>query len=161
MAGRSKQEKRGRASEGPASVSKELDELSCELLGEALDALAAGVELLAVVVVQDGEGAVSSCSFGDDGPEECLAAARAYVRSLARSGGDAKAGLGMPERYAIVYDADVADESGAYAPALILEFGEKGSSTAFSAFVLYDGFGEGEGFSWSDPEAAGEEDLLL
>lgn len=146
---------------GPSSVSPELDELSCELLGEALDALAAGIELVVVVVVQDAGGNVVSCSFADDGPEECLAAAHAYVRRLARSGGDSQASLGAPERYAIVYDGDVADETGAYAPALILEFGERSAPTAYSAFVLYDGFGEGEGFSWSDPEAAGEEDLLL
>ena len=150
-----------RRGEGPSSVSPELDELSCALLGEALDALAAGMELSSVVAVEDSDRTATSRAFENDGPEACLLAARDYVRKLARDGGEAESGMGSPVRYAIVYDGDVADERGAYAPALILEFGEKGSSTAYSAFVLYDGVGAGEGFSWSDPEAAGEEDLLL
>ncbi|MCH3942648.1 MAG: hypothetical protein LKE37_02900 [Atopobiaceae bacterium] len=154
-------EGRGNSQGGTGAISEELDRLSCDLLGQALDAFAAGIELTSVVAVEDEAGAVSSCAFEDDGPEECLEAARAYVRRVARDGGDRPAGLGRPVRYALVYDGDVADESGAYAPALILEFGERGQEVAFTGFVLYDGFGRGEGFSWSDAQAAGETEPLL
>ena len=154
-------EGRGNSRGGTGIISEELDRLSCDLLGQALDALASGIELTSVIAVEDASGVVSTCAFEDDGPEECLEAARAYVRRVARDGGDASVGLGAPVRYALVYDGDVADERGAYVPALILEFGERGQETAFTGFVPYDGFGQGEGFSWSDAQAAGETELLL
>lgn len=130
-------------------ISSELDALSCDLLGQALDALAAGVEVPVLVSVDAGEGAETS-SFSDDSLELCLEAARDYVRS--------QDGV---VRYAIVYDGDVALEGDVYQAALILEFGEKGATTAYSGYVLYDGFGAQDDFAWADPEPAGTCELLV
>ena len=125
-------------------VSAELDALSCELLGDALDRLADGDDVNVLLVVEDASGVVTPYEFADDSPEECLEAAHAKVGSTKGA-----------ERYAIVYDGAVADDEGVYHDALILEFGEKGSP-AYSAFSLYEGRGTGEDFAWADPQPAGE-----
>ena len=52
------------------------------------------------------------------------------------------------------------DDEGAYEDALILEFAEAGSE-AFSAYVLWDGFGAGDDFAWTDPAPAGQVESLL
>jgi hypothetical protein len=130
-------------------ISSELDALSCDLLGQALDALAAGVEVPVLVSVDAGQGAEVS-SFSDDSLELCLEAARSFVRDRS----DVIC-------YAIVYDGDVALEGEAYQAALILEFGEKGAETAYSGYVLYDGFGAQDDFAWADPEPAGTCELLV
>ncbi|MCH3967449.1 MAG: hypothetical protein PHR15_02700 [Atopobiaceae bacterium] len=142
-------------------ISPELDQLGQELLGLALDRLAGGGEVLAVAEAMDAGGTRVTCEFEDDGPEACIAAAREWVRRLDRTGGDEASGVGTPRCYAIVYEGAVADERDAYQDALILEFGEKGALSGYSAFVLVNGVGLGEGFSWSDPEPAGEVPLLL
>ena len=143
------------------NISPELDELSCELLGEALDLLAVGENVNVLLVVQDAAGAVAPFEFADDGAEECLEGAYAKVKELASAKGDPKAGLGKPIRYAICYEGAVADdESGCFLDAVILEFGEKGTPT-FSAFSLYEGKGAGDAFAWTDPAPAGEVPSLL
>ena len=63
-------------------------------------------------------------------------------------------------RYAITYEGAVADETGAYADALLLEFGERGYRS-YSAYSLVDGRGTGDGFTWTDPAPAGEMPPLL
>lgn len=131
-------------------VSPETDELASTLMGDALDLLAAGEPFEVLLAVQDDAGEVSSLEFADDGPEACLDAARNRVRELADS----------VCRYAIAYEGAVADETGAYADALLLEFGERGWR-AYSAFSLVDGVGSGDGFTWSDPAPAGEMPALL
>lgn len=141
-------------------ISVELDELSCELMGEALDRLAEGADVNVLLVVGDADGCAASYEFADDGEEACLAGARDKVRSLARSKGDAAAGLGVPRYYALCYEGAVADADGSYADALIMEFGEKGQP-AYSAFSLFEGRGMGDGFCWSEPAPAGEVDALL
>ena len=90
-------------------VTRELDELSSTLMGDALDMLADGQDVNVLLVVEDAFGTVASFEFADDGPEACLEGARARVRSLHRDGGAEKSGLAAPERYAICYEAAVAD----------------------------------------------------
>ena len=130
-------------------VSPATDELASTLMGDALDLLAAGDPFEVLLAVQDDAGAVTSYEFADDGPEACLDAARAKVAQVAGA-----------VRYALTYEGAVADESGAYADALLLEFGERGWR-AYSAFSLIDGKGSGEGFTWTDPAPAGEVPPLL
>ncbi len=142
------------------TVSAELDELSCELMGQALDLLAEGEDVNVLLAVADSAGNVASFEFADDGEEACLAGARNKVRSLARDKGDADAGLEAPRYYALCYEGAVADDEGTFVDALIMEFGEKGEP-AFSAFSLFEGRGTGDGFAWTDPAPAGEVDPLL
>ena len=131
------------------AISDELDRLTCDVLGQALDSLAAGVAVPVLVALDEGEGPQVT-AFSDDGQDECLAAAREHVRAS-----------GAPLRYALLYDGDVADDDGAYHQALIIEFAERGDERAWSGYVLYEGFGAGEGFAWSDPQPAGECPALL
>ena len=124
-------------------VSPETDELASTLMGDALDLLAAGEPFEVLLAVQTADG------FEDDGAEACLEAARAKVSQVEGA-----------QRYAIAYEGAVADEDGAYADALLLEFGERGWR-AYSAFSLVEGKGTGDGFTWSDPAPAGEMPALL
>lgn len=130
-------------------VSPATDELASTLMGDALDLLAAGEPFEVLLVVQDASGTTQSFEFADDGPEACLEAARAQVGQVAGA-----------VRYALTYEGAVADEAGAYADALLLEFGERGYR-GYSAFSLIDGKGSGEGFTWTDPAPAGEVPALL
>ena len=134
------------------NISPELDALSCDLLESALDSLAAGEPVLALVACEDAAGERDLRSFEDDLPAACITAARDYVRAAGKTGAC---------RYALVYDGDVEGEDGAFLPALIFEFGEKGDHKAWSGFVLYEGFGTGEDFAWADPQPAGECELLV
>ena len=45
--------------------------------------------------------------------------------------------------------------------ALLVSFFETTLESGFSAYVLYEGVGAGDGFMWSDPEPAGEETPLI
>ena len=118
----------------PGYVSPELDRMSCDMMGEFLDALA--------------------------GDEACLNAADDFVVSAGRNGSP-EDGVGPAVRYAILYLGCIQEMDGAYNDAMITVFGEKGSASAYSAFTLVKGMGQGENFMWSDPEPAGEEQLLL
>lgn len=142
------------------TVSAELDELSCELMGQAFDLLADGEDVNVLLCVGDAAGNAASFEFADDGEEACLIGARDKVRQLVRQKGDATCGLGAPRYYAICYEGAVADEDGTFCDALIMEFGEKGQP-AFSAFSLFEGKGAGDGFAWTDPAPAGEVSSLL
>ena len=141
-------------------ISPELDRLSAALMGDALDLLAAGEDVNVLLVASDAKGNVASFSFSDDGIEECLEGARDKVRELAKAKGDAESGVGGPVRYAITYVGAVADETGTYQDALLLEFGEKGYRS-YSAYSYFKGKGTGEGFAWTDPAPAGELEPLL
>ncbi|MBP3894469.1 MAG: hypothetical protein J6D34_10560 [Atopobiaceae bacterium] len=140
-------------------VSPELDALAAELLGDALDIVAGGGELGVLLVAEDAAGNVGSYEFTDDGPEQCLQMARDRVKELGSSG-DPAAGLASPVRYAICYEAAVADEAGAYQDALLLEFGERGYKS-YSGYSLFSGRGTGDDFTWTDPAPAGELEPLL
>ena len=131
------------------TVSPELDELSSTLMGDALDMLAEGQNMGVLLVIQDVDGGISSYEFADDGPEALLVGARQRVKRTKRA-----------VRYALAYEGAIEAEDGTFAEALILEFGEKGRPS-FSAYSLYEGRGKGEGFSWTDPAPAGEEEPLL
>lgn len=141
-------------------ISPELDELSSELMGDAFDLLADGRQVNVLVVIEDQRGHVASYEFADDGPEETIRAARDHVVSIGRVGGDSKAGLRQPVRYAIAYLGMVADEHGAYHDAVLLEFGERGRNS-YSAYSFFKGRGKRERFRWSEPAPAGEMDALL
>ena len=141
-------------------VSSELDELSSALVGDALDLLADGCDVGALLVVEDEAGVVGSYEFADDDPDLLVEAAQDQVLKLAKTHGDADVGLGEPVRYALVYEGMVADETGAYEDALLLEFGERGWK-AYSAYSLYQGKGAGDTFAWTDPAPAGEIEPLL
>ena len=130
-------------------VSPRTDELASALMGDAFDLLASGEPLEVLLVVEDERGVVSSFEFEDDGPEACLDGAREQVRALEGA-----------RRYAIAYEGAVAGEDGAYADAVLLEFGERGYR-AYSAYSLVDGKGTGDGFTWTAPAPAGEMEPLL
>ena len=130
-------------------VSPETDELASELMGAAFDLLASGEPFEVLMAVQDASGAVQSYEFEDDGPEACLDGARERVRSSEGA-----------VRYAIAYEGAVEADEGAYADAVLLEFGERGYR-AYSAYSLFEGRGAGDGFTWSDPAPAGEMEPLL
>ena len=53
------------------------------------------------------------------------------------------------------------DDLGGYHDALLVSFFETTLESGFSAYVLYEGMGAGDGFMWSDPEPAGEETPLI
>lgn len=181
-------------------ISEELDELSCELMGEALDKLAAGEMLVAVAAAMDEQGIRTTCAFEDDSPEQCLLAAREWVADGAKGNAAARGGkaagggkssrgakddagaegsggvgvsgrrgsssaadasMGKPSYYAIAYAGAIADEEGGFVDALILEFGEKGSDVAYSAYSLVEGVGAGDDFRYTDPAPAGEMPCLL
>ena len=38
---------------------------------------------------------------------------------------------------------------------------EEGVPTGYSAYVLFEGAGEGDGFAWADPAPAGAEEPLI
>lgn len=135
-------------------VSPQTDELAASLLGEALDALADGMEMGVLMAAQLEDGKVVSCEFTDDGAEACLEGAHERVAQLA---GEEPAAV----RYAIAYEGGVEAEDGSgFEDAVLLEFGERGWR-AYSAFSLIDGKGSGDGFAWSDPQPAGELEPLL
>ncbi len=141
-------------------VSPELDQLSCDLMGQAFDLLADGQEVPVILAVQDADGTTASYEFTDDGIEACIEGAHKRVKDLVHEEGDADSHLGTPVRYALVYEGAIEDDEGAYDDALLLEFGETGYIN-YSAYSLFKGRGEHEGFAWTDPAAAGELPPLL
>lgn len=148
------------AERGTGDISPELDALSSELMGDAFDILADGQTLNVRVVIEDVHGNVAPYEFAGDGPDVTLDAARERVERIGHHGGDPKVGLGRPVRYAIVYEGAVADESGAYRNAVLLEFGEQGRKS-YSAYSYFKGRGKGKRFRWSEPAPAGEMEPLL
>ena len=153
-------DKEGNSRRRREGVSPELDLMSTTLMGDAFDALARGEELNVLLVMQDGDGNLASYEFADDGPQACLDAARDKVVRTVEGAGDSSAGIALPVRYAIAYEASIADETGAYLPAVLLEFGER-DYRSYSAYSFVDGVGEGEDFRWTDPAPAGELDPLI
>ena len=140
------------------AISDALDQLSCELLGEALDVVADGDALLAAASVLDDHGERLTCSFEQDSPEGCLEAARAWVKSSA-------VGPNAARCYAIVYEGAVSDpddpDATAYRDAVLLEFGERGSDIAYSAYVLVERDQPSGAIHFTNPAPAGEVPCLL
>lgn len=145
---------------GDGGVSAQTDELGSTLMGEALDRLAAGEDFSVVATAADSQGQRMTCEFDDDSAEQCLEAARTWVRNGARGEDNARV-IGKPACYAIAYLGAVADEDDVFRDALILEFGERGAACGYSAFSLVEGVGSGKRFRYTDPAPAGELSCLL
>lgn len=145
---------------GDGGVSAQTDELGSTLMGEALDRLAAGEDFSVVATAADSQGQRMTCEFDDDSAEQCLEAARTWVRNGARGEDNARV-IGKPACYAIAYLGAVADEDDVFRDALILEFGERGAACGYSAFSLVEGIGSGKRFRYTDPAPAGELSCLL
>lgn len=141
-------------------ISEELDQLSSQLMGDALDLLAEGLAVNVLLVVEDEQGTVAPFEFLDDGQEALLEGAYNKVRQLVAQHGDPDLGLTNPVRYALTYEGAIGSESGNFQDALILEFGEAGHK-AYSGFSVFTGRGTGEDFEWSEPAAAGEVEPLI
>lgn len=145
---------------GDGGVSAQTDELGSTLMGEALDRLAAGEDFSVVATAADSQGQRMTCEFDDDSAEQCLEAAREWVRRGAKAQDGSKV-IGKPTCYAIAYQGAVTDEDDVFRDALILEFGERGAECGYSAFSLVEGIGSGKRFRYTDPAPAGELSCLL
>ncbi|MDY2777210.1 MAG: hypothetical protein SOU51_02365 [Collinsella sp.] len=143
-----------------ANISPELDRMTCAIMDEFLCALAEGEVPGVVACIEDDQSHRAAVAFSEDGDEVCLQAADVFVADAAESGSP-EDGVGKAVRYAIVYLGCVQGMDGAYNDAMITVFGERGLESAYSAFTLVKGLGQGENFMWSDPEPAGEEPLLV
>lgn len=149
------------------AVTPELDEMVCDLIGYILDELADGRDPGVVACVEDAHGARDEAAFSDDGEEVCLLAAQEFIQHHKRgdapsrqaSGGDGDP-MGPADRYAYAYTGAV-ELDGEYADALLVSFYEKALPCGYSAYVLYQGVGEGDDFVWSEPAPAGEELPLI
>ena len=137
-----------------SNISEQLDELSCDLMGAALDALADGMDISVLLSYENENGERLTETFNDDSMIACLDAAHDYLKN-------SKSKKDKPVRYAICYLGSIAEVEDEYEPALITEFGEKGAQCAYSAYSYVQGIGEGEAFMWSEPAAAGELELLI
>lgn len=135
-----------------AAISPLLDSLTCELIGESLDVLATGAELWPMLAYAAVDQVPAYLEFDGDDCEDCLEAARAQVSQL-------------PAEvlvYAIAYNGFVqVGEDGSATDALLVEFGERGTSAAYSAYVPYRTGRTEEEFVSGEPMAAGEEPLLF
>lgn len=152
----------------PEPISDEMEALAGELIDYGLDALGEHAELAPTLVVEGASGERVWLSLdGDEDVEECLDEAHDLIRSAARGKGSTSGrsieGLSeRPVRYAIAYDGAIReDEDGAYQPALIVEYGERGLASGYSAYLLYHHAGHPQKFVWTDPAAAGEVELLV
>jgi hypothetical protein len=140
------------AEQTPAPISHELDELTCELIGVCLDTLAETEALAPMVASLSVDGEASCRAFEEDDADTALEAARGFVSSK-------KENL---RAYAVAYDGFVRpDEHAGLQEALLVEFGEQGMPTAYSAFVAYECGATPDQFLCSEPQAAGEEPNLL
>ena len=152
----------------PEPISDEMEALAGDLIDFGLDALADSGQLTPTLVVEDSSGERTLLSLdGDEDVEECLDEARDLIRSASLGKGSSSGrtieGLnGRPVRYAIAYDGAIREEeSGPYQPALIVEYGESGLASGYSAYLLYKHAGQPQKFVWTDPAAAGEVELLV
>jgi len=134
------------------AISPLLDGLACELIGVCLDDLAAGEDIWPMLAYTSAPGAEVYLTFDDDTYEGCLEAARDQVGKLP----------GEVRAYALAYEGFVQlEDDGASTDALLVEFGERGATTAYSAYVPYRRGRSEEEFVSGEPLAAGEEPLLF
>ena len=148
----------------PEPISAEMDALACATIDYSLDLLGETGELNPTLAVEDAEGCRVLLSFDDEEIEECLAEARRRLTAAAQAEQSIEGLKGVPVRYALAYDGAVeipdSDVEG-FEPALIVEYGEHGMTSAYSAYLLYQNPGDPQEFAWTDPAAAGEGDLLV
>ena len=140
------------------AVSPELDEMVCDLIGYMLDELAEGRDPGVVACAEDVSSARVEAAFTDDGEEACLEAARSFVAERAR--GDREEGLAAIDRYAIACVGAV-EIDGGYHDAILASFYERALPSGYSAYVLFENPGSGDGFVWAEPAPAGEEPPLI
>lgn len=148
----------------PEPISPEMDALACALIDYSLDLLGETGELTPTLAVEDASGNRSLLSFDDEDFEECLEEVRNRLVAAARGERTIDGLEGRPVRYAVAYDGavDVPDSDvEGFEPALIVEYGEHGMSSAYSAYLLYENAGDPQEFAWTEPAAAGEGDLLV
>lgn len=148
----------------PEPISQAMDNLACALIDYGLDLLGETGDLVPTLAVEDAQGNRSLLSFDDEDFEECLA--EVHDRLVRAACGKEKIeGLaGVPVRYAIAYDGaiDIPDSGvDGFEPALIVEYGEHGMTRAYSAYMLYQNAGNPQEFVCTEPEAAGEGELLV
>ena len=146
----------------PEPITDELDRLVCATIDYSLDILGEVGELSPSLAIEDEKGARALLSFDEEEVEESLDKARQTVVDASKGKGSVE-GLSAPvERYALAYDGVVEEFEGqGYEPALIIEYGERGLSSGYSAYMLYKNAGDPQEFMWTDPAAAGEGELLV
>ncbi len=132
-------------------ISEQLDELACDAIGMALDKLALGEGLWPTLMLLSQDGEREYFVFEDDGLDICLMEARESVKSLGEHA----------SCYALYYDGFFENEIGVSDNALIVEFGERGADTAYSAVVAYGNPGSESEFWYDAPLPGGEEKLLF
>lgn len=148
--------------EAPEKISDELESLAGALIDYGLDLLSEAGELAPTLAVENAEGEHILLSFDEEETEECLDEAHKMVKSAAEGTSRIKGLNGAPERYALAYDGAIReDDRGPYQPALIVEYGERGMTSGYSAYLLYKHAGEAQKFVWTEPAAAGEVELLV
>lgn len=148
----------------PEPISDEMEALAGDLIDYGLDALEDEGAFVTTLALEDAAGERTLLTLdGEDDVEECLEKAHEVIRQAARGKGPAAEGLpGRPVRYAIAYDGAIREEEGGpYKPALIVEYGERGLASGYSAYLLYQHAGHPQKFVWTDPAAAGEVELLV
>ena len=131
-----------------AEISPELDELSCNLIGIAIDMLERGLDVPVLLAVDCED---TYTSFEGDSPDGCYRAACERVAELKKD----------CARYALVYMGVVQEsENDAGSDALLVEFAERGMEHAWSGYMLYRNAADGS-LEVTDPLPAGEESLLF
>ena len=127
-----------------SQVSEELDALTCDLIGEAINILEMEGSLH-VLLLTDAED--DFFAFEDDDPDGCYRAACQQVQDLGAS----------CSLYAIAYEGVVqGDESSSGDPAIVFEFAQRGTGEAWSGFILFRRSQDGS-LEVSDPQPAGAE----
>ncbi|MCD8199610.1 MAG: hypothetical protein LUD25_01420 [Coriobacteriaceae bacterium] len=130
-------------------ISDTLDELSCDLLAQALDLLEDEDALPVLLAVDCEDGYLA---FDGDSPDNCYMQACTYVTDLHDA----------CSAYALVYDGFVsADDADDGAPALIVEFAERGMDNAWSGYLPYHSDADGHIVADGDPQPSGAEELLF
>ena len=132
-------------------ISQELDQLTCDAIGMALDQLAEGEGVWPTLMLLHNDNGREYFVFEDDGLDMCLTEAHDAVKELGKDS----------YCYALFYDGFFEAEGKLIDNALIVEFGQRGSTTAYSAVIPYGNPGMGEQFWYDEPLPGGEEKLLF
>ena len=131
-----------------AEVSPELDALTCDLIGEAINFLEMD-GVLPVILISDASDDLYA--FEDDDADGCYRAACMQVQEFG-----AKCSM-----YAIAYEGVVQeDETGSGEPAIIFEFAQRGTGEAWSGYLLFRINKDGS-VDVTDPMPGGAEEPLF
>ncbi len=147
------------ANDAVEPISAELDSLTVALIEYGLDELASTGQLSVSLALGDEDGNATLLSFDDDDFDESIDEAHATVQ---RSAGQVVEGLTSAcVRYAVAYDGAIDEDGSGYEPALIVEYGERGMSRGYSAYLTYENPGEPQDFVCSQAAPAGVVELLI